>query len=105
MKSDQLPEGLRSGGASLERGISSGKTDYEVDRSTWPVNEPVRKIEALYQTSGDAEFTNDLPVRDDEVFCAFVLADAPGVIKDIDASKAMVRGSDLERMVISNYNA
>ncbi|OXU29496.1 hypothetical protein TSAR_010099 [Trichomalopsis sarcophagae] len=89
LKPDKIDARLRSGGTMLKRPISSGKTDYNVDKSLWPVNKPITKIEAYYQTSGEAEYIDDIPHRDDEVFCAFVLAPATGPIDSIDASEAL----------------
>jgi len=56
----------------------------------WPVNKPTVKLEAIQQTSGEAQYCNDLPPFPGEVFCAFVTTDiATGKIKSIDASKAL----------------
>ncbi|XP_031786447.1 indole-3-acetaldehyde oxidase-like [Nasonia vitripennis] len=87
LKPDKIDARIRSGGTMLKRPISSGKTDYNVDKSLWPVNKP---IEAYYQTSGEAEYIDDIPHRDDEVLCASVLAPATGPIDRIDASEALV---------------
>lgn len=54
------------------------------------MNQPIRKIEALYQTSGEAIFINDIPIAENEVFCAFVIADTIGRIEKIDSGAAMV---------------
>ncbi|XP_008214986.2 indole-3-acetaldehyde oxidase [Nasonia vitripennis] len=89
LKPNKIDARLRSGGTMLERPISSGKTDYNVDKNLWPVNKPVTKIEAYYQTSGEAEYIDDISHRDDEVFCAFVLAPETGPIDSIDASEAL----------------
>jgi len=54
------------------------------------VNEPLAKIESIHQTSGEAQYCNDLPPYPGEVFCAFVYTDiANGKIESIDASKAL----------------
>lgn len=65
---------------------------YDTDKSLWPLNQPVPKLEALVQCSGEATFANDLPSQTDEVFAAFVTADAPpgSVINGFDTSEAMV---------------
>lgn len=48
------------------------------------------KLEAIQQTSGEAQYANDLPPYPGEVFCAFVLTEiGNGKIADIDASKAL----------------
>ena len=90
MKPTQINIKLRSGGVDLQRGISSGKDDYDVDKSLWPINQPVQKLEALYQTAGEAEYVNDIPERENELHGVLALAKAIGKIKQIDASEAMV---------------
>ncbi|XP_061934259.1 uncharacterized protein LOC107992596 isoform X2 [Apis cerana] len=81
---------LRSGGSILERGLSSGKQNYDTNKNLWPLNQPLPKMEAIYQTSGEAHYTNDFPPFPNEVFCAFVLTTvANGKIKNIDASEAL----------------
>jgi xanthine dehydrogenase/oxidase len=49
-----LPENLVSGGKILERPISTGKQDFETDKSVWPLNKPVPKLEAITQCSGES---------------------------------------------------
>lgn len=67
-----------------------GMQDYETDKSTWPVNKPITKREAIHQTSGEAQYCNDLPPYPGEVFCAFVHTEVGnGKIDSIDASKAL----------------
>ncbi|XP_032686991.1 indole-3-acetaldehyde oxidase-like isoform X2 [Odontomachus brunneus] len=81
---------FRSGGSLLDRGISSGVQEYDTDKTTWPVSKPTTKLEAIYQTSGEAQYANDLPPFPGEVFCAFVLTNVgTGKIENIDASKAL----------------
>ncbi|KAF4522205.1 hypothetical protein B566_EDAN007356 [Ephemera danica] len=80
----------RSGGKDLERPLSSGKQEYETDKTMWPVNQPIPKIEALAQCSGEAEFINDLPSFPNELHAAFVLTNqATGKISKIDAESAL----------------
>lgn len=56
----------------------------------WPVNKPITKLDAINQTSGEAQYCNDLPPYPREVFCAFVLTKVGnGKIDGIDASKAL----------------
>jgi xanthine dehydrogenase molybdopterin-binding subunit B len=56
----------------------------------WPVNKPLAKIESIHQTSGEAQYCNDLPPYPGEVFCAFVSTEiSNGKIESIDASKAL----------------
>jgi len=64
--------------------------DYDTNKNEWPINKPIVKLEAIQQTSGEAQYCNDLPPYPKEVFCAFVLTTvASGKIHSIDASKAL----------------
>ncbi|XP_012221434.1 xanthine dehydrogenase/oxidase isoform X2 [Linepithema humile] len=90
IRPENLNARLRSGGPILERGLSSAKPDYDTDKNMWPVNKPLAKIESIHQTSGEAQYCNDLPPYPGEVFCAFVSTEiANGKIESIDASKAL----------------
>ncbi|XP_011694377.1 PREDICTED: xanthine dehydrogenase 1-like isoform X1 [Wasmannia auropunctata] len=90
IKPDNVNSKLRSGGFLLERGLSSGMQDYDTNKDMWPVNKPIPKLDAIKQTSGEAQYCNDLPPYPGEVFCAFVLTKVGnGKIDSIDASKAL----------------
>lgn len=67
-----------------------GKQDYDTDKTLWPVNKPITKLDAIKQTSGEAHYCNDLPPYPREVFCAFVLTEiGNGKIDSIDANEAL----------------
>lgn len=54
------------------------------------MNKPLAKMESIHQTSGEAQYCNDLPPYPGEVFCAFVSTEiGNGKIESIDASKAL----------------
>lgn len=80
----------RSGAETLKRTTSKGMQFFETDKSVWPLNQPIPKLEALVQCSGEAVFANDLPAQKNEVFGAFVTADAPAgsIISDFDTTDA-----------------
>ncbi|XP_037293401.1 xanthine dehydrogenase isoform X2 [Manduca sexta] len=88
---DKIDPRNRSGGDTIKRGTSQGTQIFDTDKSVWPLNQPVPKLEALVQCSGEATFANDLPKEIDEVFAAFVTADAPpgSVVKQCDPSEAL----------------
>ena len=85
----------KSGGEVIKRQTSKGTQYFDTDESIWPLNQPIPKIEGLVQCSGEATFANDLPAQPNEVFAAFVTADAvPGsLIYDFDPSEAFVSGN------------
>ncbi|XP_014224706.2 xanthine dehydrogenase/oxidase-like isoform X1 [Trichogramma pretiosum] len=87
--SPKVSSRFQSGSTMLSRELSSGKQEFDTDRNTWPLNEPITKVEAIHQTSGEAEYLNDIAIKHDEVFCAFTLADSLGEIEIIDSDEAM----------------
>nr|XP_031846555.1 xanthine dehydrogenase 1-like isoform X1 [Nomia melanderi]XP_031846556.1 xanthine dehydrogenase 1-like isoform X1 [Nomia melanderi]XP_031846557.1 xanthine dehydrogenase 1-like isoform X1 [Nomia melanderi]XP_031846559.1 xanthine dehydrogenase 1-like isoform X1 [Nomia melanderi]XP_031846560.1 xanthine dehydrogenase 1-like isoform X1 [Nomia melanderi] len=90
LKPENVDPKLRSAGPLLERGLSSGKQDYNTDKNLWPLTQPLPKIESAYQTSGEAQYVNDIPPIPNEVFCAFVLSTVPnGKVGSIDSSEAL----------------
>lgn len=68
----------RTGGDLLTRTVSEGTQDYQTDPSLYPINQPVQKLEALIQCSGEAKYSNDLPAQPDQVFAAFLLSTVHG---------------------------
>ena len=75
----------------LERGLSSGQQSYETDEDLWPVSEPRQKVEARWQTSGEIQYTGDIPHKQGELQAAFVLSSKANCdIISLDASEALV---------------
>ena len=59
--------------------------------SMWPVSEPRQKVEALWQTAGEIQYTADLPSKAGELHAAFVLSSRANCdILSVDASEALV---------------
>ncbi|XP_049875547.1 uncharacterized protein LOC126373432 [Pectinophora gossypiella] len=72
------------------RPVSHGTEVYDTNPAIWPITEPMPKVEALIQTSGEAKYINDLPTQPNEVFCAFVTSDiCTGEILEIDPTPAL----------------
>ncbi|CAL4088500.1 unnamed protein product [Meganyctiphanes norvegica] len=81
---------IRSGGLTLDRPLSSGSQVFDMNKETWPVGEPIPKIESTVQCSGEAEYVNDIPASPDEVHGAFVLSQyACATIKHVDPAPAL----------------
>nr|BAR64767.1 aldehyde oxidase [Ostrinia furnacalis] len=87
----KLDKKFRSGGEAIKRHTSQGTQTFDTDKSVWPLNQPVPKLEALVQCAGEATFANDLPKQTGEVYAAFVTADIrPGsIISGFDATEAL----------------
>ncbi|KAJ8687934.1 hypothetical protein QAD02_023729 [Eretmocerus hayati] len=79
----------RSGASIIQRGVSSAKQEFDTNRTLWPDNQPIPKIESIYQTSGEGEYINDVVTPHNEVHCAFTLAEAMGKIDKIDYDEAL----------------
>ncbi|XP_047998047.1 xanthine dehydrogenase-like [Leguminivora glycinivorella] len=88
---DKVDPRYLSGGQTMKRMVSEGNQIFDTDETVWPLNQPVPKLEALVQCSGEAVFANDLPKQQNEVFAAFVTADvvAGSVIASFDATEAL----------------
>ncbi|XP_062550715.1 uncharacterized protein LOC134215575 [Armigeres subalbatus] len=79
-----------AGTNSLERPVSSGFQSFDTYPRNWPLTKNIPKIEALAQTSGEAQFINDIPHRHNELHAAFVTASqAKCNILRIDATRAL----------------
>ncbi|KAJ8879706.1 hypothetical protein PR048_020314 [Dryococelus australis] len=57
LSADRVNSLYKSGGDLLSRPLSSGVQTYQTDKSLWPLNQPIPKIEALYQTAGKTKST------------------------------------------------
>ncbi|KAL4715641.1 hypothetical protein ACJJTC_006220 [Scirpophaga incertulas] len=72
------------------RPLSKGIEVYDTNTITWPINEPMPKIDALVQCAGESSYVNDVPKQHSELFCAFVTADiCLGEIESIDPTPAL----------------
>ncbi|RVE49403.1 hypothetical protein evm_005915 [Chilo suppressalis] len=80
----------RSGGELIKRPVSKGHQDYQTDKSLFPLNQPVHKLEAMIQSAGEAQFANDVPPMPHEVFGAFALSTvASGKVNSVNTEKAL----------------
>ncbi|XP_013162269.1 PREDICTED: indole-3-acetaldehyde oxidase-like [Papilio xuthus] len=87
-----LSSQYQSGGTEIHdsRQLSSGRQSFDTDPSLWPLNQPVMKLEATIQCSGEAHYVEDIPPIPKEVFASFVLSTVPlGTLESIDASEAL----------------
>lgn len=82
----------KSGGKKFDRPVSTGAQEYGTNKSLYPMTQPVVKLEAFAQTSGEAKFIYDLPDLPYQLHAALVVAKARprSIIRSVDASKALV---------------
>ncbi|GBP32434.1 Xanthine dehydrogenase [Eumeta japonica] len=80
----------RSGGEIFKRPVSRGTQTFDTDKTVWPLNKPIPKLEAIIQCSGEALYANDLPSAPREVYVCFVLSTVcVGQIDKIDTKEAL----------------
>ncbi|KAM3962034.1 uncharacterized protein ACR2FA_003926 [Aphomia sociella] len=88
--SNIIDPSYRSGAELIQRPVSQGFQDFQTDSSLYPINQPLPKLEAIIQSSGEARFVNDIPPFPYEVFGAFVLSTIHvGQIDTIDPSEVL----------------
>nr|XP_034833059.1 xanthine dehydrogenase/oxidase-like [Maniola hyperantus] len=80
----------KSGGELIVRPLSSGTQSFQTDPKLYPLNQPVMKLEAVIQGSGEAQYANDIPSMANEVFGAFVLSTVHnGDVDVVDVENAL----------------
>ncbi|XP_019858733.1 PREDICTED: xanthine dehydrogenase/oxidase-like [Amphimedon queenslandica] len=80
----------QSGAVPYVRPVSQGSQSYSTDSSKYPVNQPLPKLTATLQASGEAEYTTDIPRRPGELAAAFVLTTQGNAkILSMETSEAM----------------
>ncbi|KAH9519993.1 hypothetical protein Btru_071425 [Bulinus truncatus] len=81
---------LRSGSENIHRPISTGLQTYQEMKTEFPLKQPMPKLTAPLQASGEAVFVNDIPTYQNELCAAFVLSDvAPATLESMDTSEAL----------------
>ncbi|XP_039757384.1 indole-3-acetaldehyde oxidase-like [Pararge aegeria] len=80
----------QSGGELIIRPLSSGMQNFQTDPKLYPLNQPIMKLEAVIQSSGEAQYVNDIPSMLNEVFGAFVLSSVHnGDVDEVDIANAL----------------
>ncbi|KAJ6644052.1 Xanthine dehydrogenase [Pseudolycoriella hygida] len=80
----------QSGGEILQRTLSSGMQEFDTYEDKFPLTQPLPKYEGLIQVSGEAQYVNDIPNMDNELWAAFVpTSKVRAKIGKIDASEAL----------------
>lgn len=88
---DLITSRNKSGGSLLERPLSTGIQEFGTIPENYPVTEPIIKVEALAQCSGQAEYIFDMPDRPHQLYAALVTAEAMAnsQILSVDTSAAL----------------
>ncbi|CAG9761736.1 unnamed protein product [Ceutorhynchus assimilis] len=87
----KISERNKSGATLLSRPVSSGTQQIYSKEELYPLTQPILKVEALAQTSGQAQYILDMPDLPHQLHCVFVKAQAiPGsTITNINPIKAL----------------
>jgi len=73
-----------------ERPVSSGVQSYQTDPSEYPISQAIHKYRGVQQTSGEVQYTADIPDPAGTVFAAFVMSTvASGTLASVDPSAAL----------------
>lgn len=78
--------------AEIERAISSGEKDHEASLAYQQkiLGKATPHVAALKQATGQAQYTDDIPVQQNELFACMVLSTKPHAkVLSVDASKAL----------------
>lgn len=87
----QINEKYVSGGAILDRAISSGTQSFDTFKDRYPLTEKVPKYEGLIQCSGELQYVNDIKPVNGELWAAFVQAtEIHSFVDSIDPTDALV---------------
>ncbi|KAK3581553.1 hypothetical protein CHS0354_031893 [Potamilus streckersoni] len=75
---------------SVSRPVSSGKQTYDTQKIEYPLTEPLQKLEANAQVTGEAVYIDDIPAYPNQLYAAFFVSTVGNAkIQGIDTSGAM----------------
>ncbi|KAK3726979.1 hypothetical protein QZH41_014709, partial [Actinostola sp. cb2023] len=74
MLGDQASSRVKSAAKPFIRPVSSGSQIFDSHPDLYPLTQPITKLSAKLQTSGEAIYTDDLPTQGGELHAAFVLS-------------------------------
>ena len=72
IKPNEVPPRDHSAGKTYERPVSKGTQDFETYEYEYPVSEPIIKLSAFEQATGEARYTHDIPLPPRGLYAAFV---------------------------------
>lgn len=52
---DKVNARYKSGGEKFDRPVTTGKQEFDTDKSIYPLTQPIPKVEALVQCSGKCD--------------------------------------------------
>ncbi|CAG9763262.1 unnamed protein product [Ceutorhynchus assimilis] len=87
----KISERNKSGATLISRPVSTGTQQIYSKQELYPLTQPVIKVEALAQASGEAEYLLDMPDLPNQLHCVFVKAQAiaGSTITNLDPVKAL----------------
>jgi len=110
--SSHISARVQSASVPYVRPLSQGVQSYSSKPSEYPVTEPMTKLSAMIQASGEAQYATDVPTQPAELAAAFVLTTQGNAkILGIDSSQAeqmsgfvkLLTASDIPQGGKNNY--
>lgn len=99
----QVPPVLRSGGEQIARPLMSGQQKILTNKAEWPLTEPMTRVTAKMQASGEAQYVHDIPNSPKTLHGAFVLSLVGNArLAGIDASEALKQPGVVRVIVASD---
>ncbi|XP_065883616.1 xanthine dehydrogenase-like isoform X2 [Dysidea avara] len=84
-----ISDKVKSAAVPYVRPVSQSYQSYDTVKSEYPVTEPMTKLTAKLQASGEAQYVSDM-IQPDQLSAAFVLATmGNATIKSVDATEAL----------------
>ena len=103
IRPNEVPPRDRSAGKVYERPVSKGTQNFETYEYEYPVSDPIVKLSAFEQATGEARYTHDLPLPPRGLYAAFVtslraVADFHYILPDTPDTARRCRESLLEHV-------
>eukprot|EP01061_Rhynchopus_euleeides_P029769 TRINITY_DN4919_c2_g1_i1.p2 TRINITY_DN4919_c2_g1~~TRINITY_DN4919_c2_g1_i1.p2 ORF type:complete len:1271 (+),score=571.16 TRINITY_DN4919_c2_g1_i1:109-3813(+) len=96
-----LPDRLKTGAEPwLQKGMTSGKQTFDEDSSVAPLNIPLPKVDGLKQTTGEAEYIQNISLAANTLHAAPLLATKIGAFT-LDASKILAKVAGYRGLVLA----
>ncbi|KAJ7388015.1 hypothetical protein OS493_040376, partial [Desmophyllum pertusum] len=109
---DKASARVKSAAEPFIRAVSTGSQSYDSHSKEYPLTQPMTKLAAKLQTSGEAQYVSDIPIQGGELYAAFVVSTKGNCkIDSLDASEALklpgvvkyITVSDIPKGGINNF--
>ena len=85
-----LPGRLQSGGETIQRPLMTSHIETNTNKGEWPLTQPMPRVTAQLQASGEAQYVIDVPTSPKTLYGAFVISEqGSATLAGLDASAAL----------------